>query len=100
MVADSTARPRPPATVCLMASLLPTSSRFFSVTPWLAKNFSAVSRVPEPGSRRMKGSLFRRLGAIFFLPVSGWSGGATSTSGLSAKASLTTSICSGGCPMM
>mmetsp|Transcript_119569 Transcript_119569/g.332465 ORF Transcript_119569/g.332465 Transcript_119569/m.332465 type:complete len:385 (+) Transcript_119569:871-2025(+) len=100
VVADSTASPRPPATVCLMASLLPTSSRVFSLTPWPAKNFSVVSRVPEPGSRKMKGSSFSRFGDRRCLPTNGWLGGATSTSGLSAKSSQTTSMFSEGWPMM
>jgi hypothetical protein len=55
----------------LIASLLPTSSRFFSTSPWPEKKFSAVSRVPEPGSRRMKGSCASRFGVMRRLPTSG-----------------------------
>ena len=77
--ADRKPTPMPAITACLMVSVLLISIAIFRSCRWRPKPSSIEFQVSDPFSRTTKGSRFKTDIGIFFLPASGWSGGATMT---------------------
>ena len=96
---DRKLMPMPAITACLMVSLLDISIEMRGVMRCSRKKSSIALRVPEPGSRTMKGKASSACTVTCSERSSGWSGGHTKTSGCAANGSALVAISFGGRPI-